>query len=165
VTLRTTFLSQVNPALSWALPLLPAGVSISPVIKGSITLENGSASGQADGILIAERTLVSSAVDNLVLDDDSLADPQGLPLSFASVKGIWVMPTVGADGLIVGAPGAGGFVGPFGGTSHKLTVPLLSPLALVHPTTGWAVGAAEFLRFAAGASGVTYSLILVGVRA
>jgi hypothetical protein len=169
MTLDLTATFAALPRYSKLIDLVPGGLIVSPQIQPTqLHWANGVASGQANRIVLDQRVLAASGVDDLNLGDGSLLDPFGDPVAFTAIKMAVVWPVVGADGVTIGGAGSGvAWKGPFNGVAYTLTVPLNSYIPFMHPTTGWIVtpGSEDTLRVAAGVSGATYNLLLAGIDA
>lgn len=138
----------------------------------SAALTDGTAAGKADKVFHDTRTLAASATEDLDLAG-VLLDPLGVALTFARVKGlIIVAAAANVNNVIVGGAAANGFVSPFGGATHTVTVRPGATLALVAGSadaTGYAVtpGTADLLKVANSGAGstVTYDVIVIGASA
>ena len=130
-------------------------------------LADGTAAGQANARVTDRRTLAGSATENLDLSG-GLTDPFGAPLLFTAVKAIQVSAAAANAGAItIGGAASNAFVGPFGASTHTLSVPPGATVLLVHPGAGWPVtaGTADLLKVANGsASASVYDVIIVGVE-
>lgn len=131
-----------------------------------ITLENGTATGQASKIFSDQRTLAASATESLDLAA-SLVDALGSTLTFATIKAIYIKASAdNTNDVIVGGAASNAFYGPFDAADNTVQVKPGGAMLLVAPKTGWAVTAstADILKIAnsAGTTGVTYDVVLVG---
>lgn len=145
------------------------GVPSMPLsIRNLAQIASGTASGQADLMFADRRHLAGSATESLDLAG-GLTDPFGAALTFAKIKGLFLFSlTENANNIIVGAAASNAWAGPFGATTHTVTVQPGGLLAIVAPKTGWAVtaGTGDLLKIANAAAGsIDYDLVLIGTSA
>lgn len=132
---------------------------------------NGVVDGQADLLWTDRRTINASSNDDLDLVGTSLQDAFGQTVSFARVKGIFVVadPT-NINDVVIGNAAATQFVGPFGAAAHTIKVQpgqffaICAAGATAWPAVG---GASDLLRIANGGAGtsVTYDIAILGASA
>ena len=132
---------------------------------GGVDFTTGTGDYQADLCYPANRSLASNAADLLDLAG-SLVDPLGNTLTFVEVTAIVVRSdAANTTNLTLGNPGANGFFGPFGATTHTNIIQPGGAVVLIAPKAGWPVtaGTGDILRIA-NAAGATanYSLIIIG---
>lgn len=136
----------------------------------NIVLPNGTASGYADKLYVAERTLAASATESLDLAG-VLTDPlTGALLTFVKVRALLVEAADGnTNNVIVGAAAATVFSGWFGATTYTLVLTPGDRILLTSKTGGKAVGAGstDLLKIANSAAGtsVTYRIAILGTSA
>jgi len=88
----------------------------------AVSLASGTAAGQADRLYSKTHTLAAST--NVDLDlAGGVTDANGVTITFAKVKGIYVEAASGnTNNVVVGAAASNAFVGPFGAGTHTLSV-------------------------------------------
>ena len=148
-----------SPTVGGAIPTLSKSKTV------DIVLADGSGSGQASKVYLANRTVATAANDDLDLAG-VLTDPFGVTLTFATVKAIVIRAAdANTTNLTVKPATTNGFLGPFGAAAHTIQVRPGGALVFVAPQTGWTVtaGTGDLLNVAnaAGAS-ATYSIEIVG---
>lgn len=132
-----------------------------------IPFTQGAGLNQADRIWHDTRTLTAAATENLDLAG-ILADPWGVAITFARVKGILVVAAAGnTNNVVVGNSGANAFLGPFGAAAHTVSVrPGGVWLHLAPDATAYAVtaGTGDILTVTNSAAGtpVTYDVVVIG---
>lgn len=139
--------------------------SFSKPKSADIALTDGAASGQAQKVHASTRSLASGALEDLDLAG-VLTDPFGVVLTFGTIKGIVIRADpANATNLTVGGAPSNAFQGPFGATTHTLTLRPGGAIVLAAPQTGWTVaGATGDLLRVANASGAVanYSIEIIG---
>ena len=165
-----TLTSELKTSLAW---LFQDELDLTTVSDGSrldyvLSLSSGTGAGQADRLWHDERTLATSAHENLVLS----ALPQSLfgdtiHIAMASVRALLIVNLATDDGenLELGGAASDEWQGPFGASGSKLIIPPDSCLLLVNKKTGWPVAAssADRLRIASAGSGdISYKIALLG---
>lgn len=149
------------------------GEAVATMTKSySAKLASGVSAGQADKVFHDTRTLAASATEDIDLAG-VLTDPLGAALTFAKIKGLIIAAAAAnANNVIVGGAAANGFVTPFGGATHTITVRpggIFALMAGSADATGYAVTAAtaDLLKIANSGAGtsVTYDIIVIGTGA
>lgn len=170
-----TLAVDLKASLTWlfseALDL--SNVNDQATLEYDVSLADGTATDQADLIWHDQRTLNAGANDDLDLTAlVTILFGGTVSINFAKVKAILIVNTSTSAGneLLVGGAGAGqAFATPFNNNvSAKVGVGPDSPLLLVNKKSGWAVtaGSGDILRLQnAGASAVTYRIVIVGTSA
>lgn len=138
----------------------------SPVLA---LLRTGTAASKADLIFSDTRTIAASSNEDLDLAG-VLTGPLGTTLTFVKVKAIFVKAASGNTNSVVVKPASSnGFTGPFGASTHTLTIPPGGALLLAAPVSGWAVtaGTGDKINIANSSSGtsVDYDIVVVGTSA
>lgn len=130
-----------------------------------ISLDSGTALGQADTLFTSERTLSASATENLDFAG-ALVDNLGNTLTFGHVKALEIEADAGnTNNVVIGATSANAFLAAFGASTHTWT---LQPgdRMVVYSKAGWAVTAAtaDLLKVANSAAGtsVKYRITAIG---
>lgn len=162
---------NVGGALSASLDL-SASAAVTLAKAYSASLSTGTAAGQADKIYFDNNTLSASATLDVDLAG-ALTDALGNAATFARVKAIVVAAAAGnTNNVIVGGAASNGFVTPFGGATHTVTVRPGGFLVLacgIGDATGYVVTAAtgDLLRISNSGAGtsVTYDLVVIGASA
>ena len=131
-----------------------------------LTLDNGTGSNQADVVFSETRTLAASATFDLDLNG-SLVNPLKDAAVFLKVKAIAIKArAANTNNVVLGAAAANGFVGPFGASTHTVSIPPGGEMVLVAPVSGWTVTPAtgDLLRTANSGAGtaVTYDIVIIG---
>ena len=132
-----------------------------------ISYRTGSGANQANQFFSDRRTLAASTSEDLDLSG-ALTDAFGASIAFTKVKAIQVTaPTTNTNDVVIGGAAANAFVGPFGASTHKVSVPPGGVVTLANPTAaGWTVTAAtgDLLKIANSAAGssVDYEIVIVG---
>jgi hypothetical protein len=135
----------------------------------SVTLADGTGSGQADKIYADTDTIAASGTKDWDLAG-VLVDDLGVALTFVNVKGIFLAASsANTNNCVIGAAAATQFVGPFGAATHTIAVKPGQFFAITAGLTGWAVGAgaSDLLRVtnSAGGTSVTYDIMIIGTSA
>jgi hypothetical protein len=134
----------------------------------SVGLTEGTGANQANQIFADTRTLSASASEDLDLAG-ALTNALGASVVFTKIKAIIISASAAnTNNVVVGNTSANGFTGPFGGATHTIQVrPGGFAAFACADATAWAVaaGTGDLLKIAnsAGATAVTYSIILIGV--
>jgi hypothetical protein len=131
-----------------------------------VTLDPGSAAGQANLVFTDTRTIAASSNDDLDLAG-VLAHPLGGTITFAVVRAIIVRAAAGnTNNVVIGAAASNQFVGPFGAATHTLALRPGEEMVVTNCGAGWTVtaGTGDILRIANGGAGtpVTYDIVLIG---
>jgi hypothetical protein len=133
-----------------------------------ITWTSGSDATAAQRVWGDTRTLAASASEALDLAG-GLTSGLGGTLTFTAIKELWLKAHEDNGSTItLGAAAANGWAGPFGATTHTLTLPAGGVVHLIAPTvTGWPVtaGTGDLLKVANNdsAASASYSLVLRGL--
>jgi len=164
--LRTTVAASIDTRKSVAVDT--GTTSLAQAVAAAITLTDGTTTGKADKVWSDERTLALSTSEDIDLAG-ALLDPYGATITFATVKALMVKAAPGnTNNVVVGAKGAGGWVGPFLANTCSLAIEP-GQAVLITSKVGWAVGAGatDLLKITNGGAGtpVTYQIILVGCSA
>jgi hypothetical protein len=121
--------------------------------------------GKADVMWSDSRTLTASSSENLDLTG-SLTGMLGGTVAMAEVCAIYVeAASTNTNSVVIGGAASNGFLGPFGGATHTLS---LAPgeFTLLSSQNGWAVtaGTGDLLKVANSGAGtsVTYNIIIIG---
>ena len=133
--------------------------------SSDIALTDGTGSNQASKVFSSTRTLATNTNEDLDLAG-SLTDPFGVALTFATIKAIVIRSDpANTTNLTVSPAPTNGFVGPFGASTHTVSVRPGGALVFAAPQTGWTVtaGTGDLLRVAnaAGASAI-YTVEIIG---
>lgn len=129
-------------------------------------LTDGAGLNQAKKVFDDTRTLAASASEDLDLAG-VLTDAFGQVLALTKVKALIVVAdATNVNNVIVGGAAANGFVTPFGGATHTVTIRPGGAMILIAPdAAGYAVTAAtaDLLKIANSGAGsaVTYTVIVV----
>lgn len=130
-------------------------------------LTNGAGASQANEKWSDERTLTTGANEDLDLSGTTLQNAFGINIAFLRIKYVLVysLPT-NTTNLTIGAAAANGWIGPFGATTHTITLKPGGYWEVFDPSAaGYAVtaGTGDLLRItnAAGASAI-YRIIVIG---
>lgn len=131
-----------------------------------VSLDPGTAAGQATLVFSDTRTIAASSNDDLDLAG-VLPHPLGGTITFAVVRAIIIRAAAGnTNNVVVGAAASNQFVGPFGAATHTLALRPGEELVVTNRAAGWAVtaGTGDILRIANSGAGtsVTYDIILLG---
>jgi hypothetical protein len=163
--------SQITAQLAATVAQTVGLVSATLAVKGEsvVQLESGTASGKADLVYHAQRTITASSSETLDFAG-SLTDSFGATLTFVKVKAIFIKASSGnTNDVVVGNTAATQFTGPLGGATHTIAVAPNGVLLVSAPNAGWAVGAGstDMLKIAnsAGGSSVTYDIVVIGTSA
>jgi hypothetical protein len=135
----------------------------------SVTLADGTGSGQADKIFLDTDTIAASGTKDWDLAG-VLEDDLGVALTFVTVKGLFLYAhSANTNNCVIGAAAATQFVGPFGAATHTVAVKPGQFFGITSGLTGWAVGAgaSDLLRVtnSAGGTSVTYDIVIIGTSA
>lgn len=135
--------------------------------RSPVSYVDGSGSGKVSKMHASTRTLAASASESLDLAGGTLTDPSGAVLTFTKVKALHIRPsTSNAGTIVVGGAASNAFVGPFGASTHTISVPAGGILLLADPGTGWTVtaGTGDILKVlnGSGAASATYDLEIFG---
>jgi|SRR5579884_2966056 len=149
-------------------PVYSVNADIQSYNKQSLTpisLDSGTALGQADTIFSSERVLAASASENLDLAG-ALTDPLGNILNFGHVKAIEIEADAGnTNAVIIGATAANAFLAGFGAAGNSWTLGPGDRL-VAYSKTGWAVvpGTGDLLKVANAGAGtsVKYRITAIG---
>lgn len=144
--------------------------SVQQTLQYSIVQAFGDGTGadQAQKLWTDQRTLAASATEDLDLAG-GVSDVFGNVLTFTKVKALVIKAAAGnTNNVLVGGASSNGFITPFGGATHTVTVRPGGTLVLIAPdATGYAVtaGTGDLLKIAnsAGSTGVTYDITVIGV--
>jgi hypothetical protein len=162
---------NVQGAASSALDLETVSRALSKTY--SVSLASGTGAGQADKYFSDTRTLAASTTEDLDLNGTGLQDAFGANLALARVKAIIVSAwAANTNNVVVGGAASNGFVTPFGGATHTVTVRPGGFIALsagLADATGYLVTAAtgDLLRIGNSGAGtsVTYDIVVIGASA
>lgn len=166
--LNTTFLADLDATYTSPLDLSTTINSLG--FTRQVNLATGTAAGQADKIWHDERTLAASASEDLDLTG-TLVDAFGATVSLVRVKGLAVYASAAnTNNVILGGASANGWTGPFGATTHTLSVRPGGSLFLFAPdATAYTVtaGTGDLLHVANSGAGssVTYDIVVIGASA
>jgi len=137
-------------------------------IQALLQLVSGTGNGQADLIFSDTRTLAASATEDLDLAG-GVTDPNGVTLTFAKVKAIYVKAAAANSNNVVVGAATNPFVGPLGGTTPTISIKPGQMMLVTATDVGWTVTAstADCLKVANSSSGtgVTYDIIIIGTSA
>ncbi len=167
MSLTTKIRLVISAALSSTIGL--SAVAAPVAVNNLLELANGTGADQANQVFSDQRTLAASATENLDLAG-ALTDAFGGTVAFTKIKALMIKAAAGnTNNVVVGGAASNGFVSPFGGATHTVSVPPGGTLLLTAPdATGFAVtaGTADLLKVAngGGGTGVTYDIVLVGVE-
>ena len=130
-----------------------------------ISLDSGTASGQADTIFSSERTLAASATENLDLNG-ALLDPLGQTVNLLHVVAIEIEADAGnTNNVVVGGTASNAFLGPFNASTDTWTLAPGDRL-VAFSKAGWPVtpATADLLKVAnsAGGTSVKYRVTIIG---
>lgn len=145
-------------------------VEFEPTVGKTIPLASGTGADQADQLWTDQRTIAASGTDDLDLAG-SLVNALGATVTFARIRAIYVEAlATNTNNVVIGAAASNQFVGPFGASTHTISVkPGGVTLMANRDATGWAVTAStgDLLRIAnsGGTTGVTYNIAIVGCTA
>jgi len=133
-----------------------------------VQITAGTGTGKADLIFTDERTLASSATENLDLAG-SLTDPFGSTLTFVKVKCLIVEADGGnTNNVVLGGAASNTFTGPFSDASDKVSV-APGTAFVVCSKAGWTVTASTgdilLVANSSSGSGVTYRITIIGATA
>lgn len=148
-----------------------ATISDSSKLEYSRTLEDGTATDQADKLWHTERSLAGGASDDWDLTSLTASLFGGtLTLSLAKVKAVFLvnLSTVAGDLLHLRGAASNAWFAPFNSASDHVKAPADSCVLLTNRKTGWTVtgGSADVLRVHnPGGTAVTYRLVIVGTSA
>lgn len=130
-----------------------------------INLSDGTGTNQANKSFMAQRTILSGANDDLDLNG-VLNDVFGNLLSLTSVKAIIIRSDpANTTNLTVGGAPSNTFTGPFGASTHTVTVRPGGFFGFAAPQTGFTVtpGTGDILRIAnASGASANYVIEIVG---
>lgn len=147
-------------AVAGAVPSFPFNTS------SLLQFSPGTASGQADVLYAATRTIAASGTANIDLAG-VLTGPVGGTLTFGHVKAIlMVADPTNTNDVVLGGAGSNTFVGPFADATDKIAVKPGATWLISATGTGWAVTAAtaDILLTANSSSGtsVSYTIYIFG---
>ena len=158
----------VSASISGVLTKAPThGVAIEQKFAFGVGLqfEDGSGAGQASKIFASRRSINASANDDIDLSG-ALVNDLGDPVVLTAVKAILIRHVSGGNPAVVGV-GSAPFLGPLGGTTPTISVPVGGEFMIVNPSAGgWPVTAttADILRIANGAgSTLVVDVVVVGI--
>lgn len=131
-----------------------------------INLSDGTGANQANKAYMATRSVLTAANDDLDLAG-VLLDIFGNTLNLSAVKGIIIRSDPANTTNLTVSPGpSNGFLGPFGASTHTITIRPGGFFGFAAPQTGFAVtaGTGDILRIA-NAAGATanYIIEIVGI--
>ena len=132
-------------------------------------MATGTGSSQSDLIYADSRTLTASSTENLDLAG-SLTDALGNTLTFVNVKSIYIKADSGNTNNVEVTPEAtNGFVGCFNALTDQVDIPPSGSFLVTAPVSGWAVTASTgdllTITNSAGATSVTYEIVIIGTSA
>ena len=167
MALNTTILTKITANQAGSNDLGTPKFSVN--YSDSVSLSDGTGSGQADLLFTDERTIAASASEDLDLAA-GLTDALGNTLTFATVKAIMIKASEdNTNDVTVSPAAANGFLGPFADPSDLVSIPPGGSLLVQAPVAGWDVTAdtGDLLTIANSSSGtgVTYDIIIVGASA
>ncbi len=120
-------------------------------------IPNGTTDGLADLAWVDQGLSIPASGQQLIDLAGALIDQLGQAINFARITGLVVRASdANVNDVILGNPGANGFVGWFGAAAHTLAVKPGGTLALIAPRgAGYPVtaGTADILRLANGGAG------------
>jgi len=166
MSLRTIIAASIDTRKVVAVDL--GSTNLLQAVSAAITLTDGTTTGKADKAWSDTRTIALSSSEDLDLAG-TLTDPYGATVTFVTIKAILIKAAAGnTNNVVVGAKGAGGFVGPFLANTCSVAIEP-GQIFMITSKVGWPVGASstDLLKIAnSGAgTGVTYDVILVGCSA
>ena len=133
-------------------------------ISEVMSLTDGTGADKAQIVFADTRTLGASASEDLDLAG-SLEDNFGQVLTFTKVKSILIKADDdNSENIVLGGASSNAFSGPFADATDKLNVEPGATHLLTAPDDGWTVtdGTGDLLAVAAGASGGSYTIVIVG---
>lgn len=146
----------------------PAAYGFGVLPDLTLSLPQGTGSGQAQKWYLARRTLASTATDLLDLAG-GLTDFQGNPITFSAVKRVLVavVDPSAAKSVRVGPQGAANaWQGWWGGVTSPVYDTVFWKLDQINPYSGWTVtaGTGDILAvYNPSAGSVTYAVWIIGV--
>lgn len=147
------------------------GVSVDSFADVLVDLVDGTATGQADRIYAARRTLAASGNETLDLAG-SLADVFGTTISFAKVKLILIRNVSTVAATLEFGPNASngaGIGGFWKAAANKSVIPKDNAFRIFYDPAGWSVtaGSADLLYVENinGSNAATYDIVIIGTSA
>lgn len=130
-------------------------------------LLDGTGDYQISKMFVDTRTIAASSNEDLDLSG-ALVGPLASSAVFTKIKGIYVKASKANVNNVVVKPGASnGFLGPFGGASHTLSLTPGDVFLATRMKDGWTVtaGTGDLLNVAnsGSGSGVDYDIVLFGI--
>lgn len=148
---------------------LKSGDALLKYVK-QINLATGTGANQADKIWEDTRTLTASSSEDLDLAG-TLTDAFGAVLTFVRVKLLIVYAAAAnTNNVVIGNASSNGWTGPFGATTHTLSVrpggmvSIMAPDATAYGVTATTGDLLHVANSGAGTS-VTYDVIVIGSSA
>lgn len=165
MSLNTTLKVSLQATLRKSLDLATAQDPLN--FTQTLTLTNGTGANQADQSWHDQRSLASSAYEELDVNG-VLADAFGDTLTLARVKVLYVRNLSSDDALLIGGAAANA-LGLFSDNSDKLKLPPGGILLITAPdATGIAVGSNDKLRLEHSgqtSTSLDYEIVIIGASA
>ncbi len=170
MSVRSVINCSIESLLEGAAVFTNSAPELKLLALDAIRMDSGTTAGKADRIYAAQRTLGASASENLDLAGGGLLDPIGGAVTFAKVRAILIEADSGnTNNVEFGGAASNAFLGFFKDASDVLVLAPGDRILLTSKTAGKTVTAttADIIKMlnAAGSTGVTYRIVILGTSA
>lgn len=136
-------------------------------VGSDLTMRDGTASGYQDLRYVESATSIAASSSSDYDLAGTLTDDAGDTITFVEVTAILVKASASnTNNVVIGGASSNGFTGPFGGSTHTISVQPGGTAMLIAPNAGWSVtaGTGDILKIANSGSGsaVVFDLAILG---